>query len=182
MNTLNKTPRTGKVGVAELLEIHERTSEICRAVMRQKNSDYTGGTSKDDPFANFNMSSAFGVPPIIGILLRIGDKMRRIQSFANDGTLRVAGESVFDACEDIVNYAILIKAMCVEQSREHAGKTTCGGPRGPEGAKGEAGKMTADQYFQECLDAAGPGVPVPCEGGIAEEDVVLCPPRRPITK
>lgn len=163
MNTLNKTPRTGKVGVAELLEIHERTSEICRAVMRQKNSDYTGGTSKDDPFANFNMSSAFGVPPIIGILLRIGDKMRRIQSFANDGTLRVAGESVFDACEDIVNYAILIKAMCVEQSRE-------------------AGRMTADQYFQECLDAAGPGVPVPCEGGIAEEDVVLCPPRRPITK
>lgn len=119
-----KQTRAGKMTVAELLELHEETTDKCRAIMRKKNSDYTGGSGVDDPFANFNMSSSFGIDPILGILLRVGDKMRRIQSFANDGGLRVTGETVFDACEDIVNYAILIKAMCVERARLAAEKQT----------------------------------------------------------
>jgi hypothetical protein len=42
------------------------------------------------------------------------DKIQRINSFANDGKLTVKEESVNDACEDIVNYAILIKAIASE--------------------------------------------------------------------
>jgi hypothetical protein len=118
MSSHSTRTTSDKVSVEELLQIHEETSQKCREVMRRKNSDYTGGDSVDDPFANFNMSSAFGIDPVIGILLRIGDKMRRIQSFAADGALRVSGETVNDACEDIVNYAILIKAMFVERARE----------------------------------------------------------------
>lgn len=174
MNILNPNPSaleratrpqpTGKIGVAELLDIHQKTTDICREVMRKKNSDYTGGTSVDDPFANFNMSTAFGIDPILGILLRIGDKMRRIQSFANDGGLRVTGETVHDACEDIVNYAILIKAMCIERAREAAAKrpyATVGDPVGPLGDVGVA------------------GVPAPCEGAEASEDVAIWNPLAP---
>lgn len=123
MNNPSNLPTPYKVSVEELLSIHEETSQKCLEVMRRKNSDYTGGDSVDDPFANFNMSSAFGIDPVMGVLLRIGDKMRRIQSFASDGALRVSGETVNDACEDIVNYAILIKAMLVERTRNAATTT-----------------------------------------------------------
>ena len=95
----------------ELLALHEDTSAKCRDIMRRKNNDYTGGQATDDPFANFNMSSAFGVHPALGVVLRIGDKLQRIRSFANDGSLQVSGETIDDACEDIVNYAIIIKGI-----------------------------------------------------------------------
>lgn len=95
----------------ELLTLHEDTSAKCREIMRRKNNDYTGGQATDDPFANFNMSSSFGVHPALGVVLRIGDKLQRIRSFANDGALQVSGETIDDACEDIVNYAIIIKGI-----------------------------------------------------------------------
>lgn len=99
----------------ELMELHKETMDKCFGIMKQKNSDYTGGEKSQDPFANFRASSVLGVHPVKGILIRIIDKIQRINSFANDGELKVSGESVDDACEDIVNYAILIKAILTEQ-------------------------------------------------------------------
>ena len=83
--------------------------------MEQKNSDYTGGKSSTDPFANFNASSILGIHPVQGLLLRVIDKIQRIRSFTNDKELKVTNESVEDACDDIVNYAILAKAMLMEE-------------------------------------------------------------------
>jgi hypothetical protein len=83
--------------------------------MEQKNSDYTGGKSSTDPFANFNASSILGIHPVQGLLLRVIYKIQRIRSFTNDKELKVANESVEDACDDIVNYAILAKAMLMEE-------------------------------------------------------------------
>ncbi len=99
----------------ELLELHEKTCETCRNIMRQKNNDYTGGKTSQDPFANFNAASVLGIDPVQGLLLRVIDKIQRIRSFTNDKELKVANESVEDACDDIVNYAILAKAMLKEQ-------------------------------------------------------------------
>ncbi len=92
--------------------------------MRRKNNDYTGGQATDDPFANFNMSSSFGVHPALGVVLRIGDKLQRIRSFANDGALQVSGETIDDACEDIVNYAIIIKGIFRAQAAQRSDVTT----------------------------------------------------------
>jgi hypothetical protein len=99
----------------ELLELHEKTCETCRDIMRQKNNDYTGGKTSQDPFANFNAASVLGIDPVQGLLLRVIYKIQRIRSFTNDKELKVANESVEDACDDIVNYAILAKAMLKEQ-------------------------------------------------------------------
>jgi len=85
--------------------------------MEVKNNDYTGGKEADDVFANFNCSTILGVHPVTGIMMRVMDKIQRIKTFTNDGQLSVAGESVDDACEDIINYAILAKAM-LRQERE----------------------------------------------------------------
>ena len=99
----------------ELLQLHEDTCKSCREIMEQKNSDYTGGKSSTDPFANFNASSILDIHPVQGLLLRVIDKIQRIRSFTNDKELKVSNESVEDACDDIVNYAILAKAMLMEE-------------------------------------------------------------------
>ena len=83
--------------------------------MEKKNSDYTGGKGATDPFANFRCSTVLGIHPVHGIMLRVMDKIKRIHSFVNDKELQVPDESVDDACDDIVNYAILAKAMLKEE-------------------------------------------------------------------
>lgn len=99
----------------ELLKLHEETCNTCREIMKKKNSDYTGGETSTDPFANFNASSILNIDPVQGLLLRVIDKIQRIRSFTNDNELKVPNETVEDACDDIVNYAILAKAMLKEK-------------------------------------------------------------------
>ena len=99
----------------ELLQLHDDTCNSCKAIMKQKNSDYTGGKGATDVFANFNASKMLGIHPVQGLLLRVIDKIQRIRSFTNDKELSVPNETVEDACDDIVNYAILAKAMLMEE-------------------------------------------------------------------
>lgn len=101
----------------ELLALHDETCTKCSQIMRKKNADYSGGDN--DPFSNFRIASIFGLHPVTGILLRVTDKLQRIRSFVAKGKLEVDGESVDDACDDIVNYAILIKGMLREEREAH---------------------------------------------------------------
>jgi hypothetical protein len=98
----------------ELLELHDSTCRKAREIMSKKNNDYAGGEEGKDPFANFKMSSTIGIHPAIGLLLRMMDKVQRIRTFTLDGGLAVSDESVDDACDDIVNYAILCKGLLRE--------------------------------------------------------------------
>lgn len=91
--------------IDELLALHEETCQKGRDIMRAKNHDYTAGSK--DPFANFRATEAIGVPAVKGILTRMLDKMQRIRSFAEQGELKVPGETVEDAFVDLVNYSIL---------------------------------------------------------------------------
>ena len=101
----------------ELLQLHDETCKTCRVIMEKKNSDYTGGRGATDPFANFNASKILNIHPVQGLLLRVIDKIQRIRSFTNDRELSVPNETVEDACDDIVNYAILAKAMLMEERK-----------------------------------------------------------------
>ena len=101
----------------ELLQLHDETCKNCRIIMEKKNSDYTGGRGATDPFANFNASKILNIHPVQGLLLRVIDKIQRIRSFTNDKELSVPNETVEDACDDIVNYAILAKAMLMEERK-----------------------------------------------------------------
>tara|TARA_R100000734_G_C3312100_1_gene103042 strand:- start:886 stop:1317 length:432 start_codon:yes stop_codon:yes gene_type:complete len=99
----------------ELLQLHDRTCKSCRDIMVKKNNDYTGGKTATDIFANFNSAKILNIHPVQGLLLRLIDKVQRIRSFTNDKELSVPNESVEDACDDIVNYAILAKAMLLDE-------------------------------------------------------------------
>ena len=98
----------------ELLELHEETCGKCREIMRAKNADYCGGSG--DPFANFRISEMVGIHPALGILMRMTDKMQRIRAFVTNGQLAVKTESFEDACDDMINYAILLKGLLKEES------------------------------------------------------------------
>ena len=106
------------MNIEQLEKLHKETSQKCLEIMLKKNSDYTGGEKSEDIFANFRTSEVLGVNPVIGIMLRVMDKIQRIRSFTEDGQLKVQEESVDDACEDVVNYMILAKAMLKEQRQK----------------------------------------------------------------
>jgi hypothetical protein len=89
----------------QLMELHD---ELCRKAyntMERKNHDYT--SNAPDPFANFRGSEFLGIHPVLGILLRVQDKIKRIQSYIEQGELKVQGEGVEDAIQDTINYMIL---------------------------------------------------------------------------
>lgn len=100
----------------KLYQLHDETCATAKQIMLQKNADYTAGS--DDPYANFRGGEEFGVEPEIGLMIRMKDKMKRVQSFVNLGSLQVDNESVEDACNDLVNYAILLKGLLRERSEK----------------------------------------------------------------
>lgn len=67
-----------------------------------KQQDY-GRTQ--DPFANVRASEEWGMAPWIGAMVRLNDKVRRLQMFAQRGDL--ANESAEDSMLDIAVYALI---------------------------------------------------------------------------
>lgn len=97
----------------ELMRLHETLCAEARSIMAAKNHDYTSGSG--DPYHNFRGSSALGVDPIVGVMLRMQDKMQRIKTFAEKGQLMVKGEGVDDAFRDLINYTVLAYGLSREE-------------------------------------------------------------------
>ena len=78
--------------------------------MVAKNHDYAG---TNDPFRNFRR---FG---LLGILVRLGDKLARLESFVENGELKVKDESVRDTIlfPYLVNYSILFQGYLKESAQ-----------------------------------------------------------------
>lgn len=88
----------------ELIEIHDR-----------KGKDY--GTT-GDPYANVRMSEAFGIPAWIGVGIRMNDKMKRLQTAANQyltsGEVRLQHEGLIDIARDFAVYGVILEIMIRE--------------------------------------------------------------------
>jgi len=101
--------------IEEIIKLLEETTNDLKNTLRRKSSDYTGGEGSQDPFANFRATKVLDIDPVIGIMMRIMDKIQRVRSFVNDGELKVPNESVYDAFDDMIGYTILAKAMLKEK-------------------------------------------------------------------
>lgn len=94
----------------DLLERHATLCRIARTLMARKNHDYAGADG-ETPFRNFEMADNLGVCTVeSGIILRMGDKLQRLATFAKDGKLEVTGETTLDAVLDLINYAVILQA------------------------------------------------------------------------
>jgi hypothetical protein len=76
--------------------------EKLKAVHIAKAADYGNGR---DPLGNFEQARDWGITPFLGVMIRIGDKIARLQSFVIKGNLQ--NESVQDSLIDLAAYALL---------------------------------------------------------------------------
>jgi hypothetical protein len=83
----------------------------------RKQADYGTG---EDPLANIRGSESWGVRPWVGALIRVNDKLRRLQAFARKGVL--ANEGVEDSLMDISVYALLALILYREHCAEINGR------------------------------------------------------------
>jgi hypothetical protein len=93
----------------DLFDLQEEMFKTCSNVIKAKNHDYS---SHDDALGNFKITErVLGVPAEMGILIRVLDKIGRIATFVNKGELKVKGEGVRDATQDIINYMVLLQGV-----------------------------------------------------------------------
>jgi len=95
----------------DLLESHDILCLKAKNLMVRKNQDYAGS---DDPFRNFNGSTALGIHPANGILLRMLDKMNRVRTYAEEGKLLT--DSFEDSIVDLINYSVLVSGICSDRA------------------------------------------------------------------
>lgn len=98
----------------QLIQFHEELTKQARSIVEAKNHDYC---HDGDPFSNFRASSVLGIPPEKGLLIRVLDKLKRLQTFIEVGTLKVKTEGPRDAVLDVINYMVLLAAM-IEDDRK----------------------------------------------------------------
>lgn len=103
--------------IEEVITMLEETTNSLKDTLRKKSSDYTGGEGSKDPFANFKATETLDVDPVIGVMIRIMDKIQRIRSFVYDGKLKVSNESVYDAFDDIKEYHQIMAELAEEAER-----------------------------------------------------------------
>jgi hypothetical protein len=89
----------------------------------KKQQDY--GTD-NDPFANVRGSSAWGVHPWVGAMIRATDKLKRLQTFAQKNTL--VNESVRDSFMDLAVYSLIGLILYEEEERNNAVVNPLNGP------------------------------------------------------
>lgn len=76
-----------------------------------KQGDYGRG---EDPFANVRASEEWGIPGWQGAMIRLNDKVRRLQSLATKGSLN--NEAAVDSFMDIAVYALIARVLFEEDS------------------------------------------------------------------
>ncbi len=102
---------------------HKAYMDLMHATTVKKNADYCGVS--DDAFHNFKLVESLGITDAgTAIMVRMSDKMARISSFLNKGTLQVSDETVIDTCVDLANYAVILALYFEELSSQKATTVT----------------------------------------------------------
>jgi hypothetical protein len=84
----------------------------------KKQADYGRGS---DPFANVRSSSEWGVPAWVGAMIRLNDKVRRLQTLATKGSL--ANEAAIDSLMDIAVYALIGRVLYEQELNADTSKS-----------------------------------------------------------
>jgi hypothetical protein len=94
-----------------LFRMHEEVCKTARQLMRKKNEDYGRA---DDPLFNFRRHG------LKGMIVRLDDKMCRMDNFVERGIFAVEDEGIDDWTWDVINYAILTRFWIQEEKAKKA--------------------------------------------------------------
>jgi hypothetical protein len=103
--SVGKSDGLNRAGSPRFLEILEEMKEL----HIRKSQDYG---SDQDPLANVKSAVGWGVPNWVGVMIRLGDKVFRLQEFAKKG--RLANEGALDSLRDTAAYAIIAQILYEE--------------------------------------------------------------------
>lgn len=98
----------------EFLKEVEISFGECLNLIKQKNADYAGPI---DPFKNFRGAGVIDITPEKAVLIRILDKIARVNNLLSKKTPSVSSESIEDTLMDMANYAIILKVMLSTERR-----------------------------------------------------------------
>ena len=91
----------------EFITYHKEFCDKMQLIVLNKNTDYSSIIT--DAFSNFKVVEQLDIASAEqGFLVRIMDKVNRINSFVKRGVLLVADEKIEDTLLDLANYAILL--------------------------------------------------------------------------
>jgi hypothetical protein len=113
-----------KYGLSDNIKIYKNISDLLdrmQAVYEAKDSDYS---ENDLPMGNLIESKELGIEPWKGVLLRIGDKKRRVGSFVKKESFLVKDEAVDDTLVDMANYAMLGNVLWLQKYSSDSDVTT----------------------------------------------------------
>jgi hypothetical protein len=92
----------------QFINYHAEVVKKMNDIVKVKNTDYSGG-GDSDAFNNFTMVEKKGVCSTeAGFLVRMEDKMMRINNLIKNGGAAVKDESIRDTLMDLANYSILM--------------------------------------------------------------------------
>ena len=94
-------------------KFRKQTVDDILSLTAKKNADYTGGVDESNPFENFDLSTDFGVDPVVGVCVRMQDKFQRAKAFCKQGNLALTtkGDAVEDIFKDLIGYSLIIIGM-----------------------------------------------------------------------
>ena len=105
--------RPGREARAKRLETHPSSQafyDLCDQLKQIHRTKSIGYGSPDDPLANIRNGAAFvGIEPWRAAMVRLSDKVTRLQTYCRTGTLTC--ESFEDNCVDLASYALLTLLM-----------------------------------------------------------------------
>lgn len=83
------------------------------ALHQLKNKDYG---AQEDPYRNVRSGADWGVDPWVSALIRGGDKLKRLQKYAQ--TKELANEGAEDSLIDLAVYSVIALVLWREQYKE----------------------------------------------------------------
>jgi hypothetical protein len=98
-----------------------RFHELLRQIGELHDKKQLDYGADQDPFANVRASERWGIEPWVGALVRLNDKVHRLQQFAKKGEL--ANESAEDSMLDIAVYSLIALILYREAAVSPVGRT-----------------------------------------------------------
>ncbi len=99
--------------------MHKKIEMFCKILDElkelHKNKSYDYATNFD-PHSNFMSAEDWGVEPWVGVMLRMQDKMNRLQTYAKKGKL--LSEAAEDSFRDIAVYSIIALIIFKKRTEE----------------------------------------------------------------
>ena len=90
---------------------HELLKEL-GTLHKKKGADYG---KEDDPFSNVRSAKEWGIAPWVGAMIRLNDKVKRLQKLAQRGSL--VNESARDSFLDIAGYALIAHVLYEQEEQ-----------------------------------------------------------------